>query len=37
MDARFVAPTVKTATPFHIILPVQDDGRRRCSLIAGPL
>lgn len=26
MDARFVAPTVKTATPFHIILPVQDDG-----------
>lgn len=26
MDASFVAPAVKTATPFHIILQVQDDG-----------
>lgn len=26
INARFTAPQVKTATPFHIILQVQDDG-----------
>ncbi|MDZ7321977.1 DUF1593 domain-containing protein [Kosakonia sacchari] len=26
LDASFTAPPVKTATPFHIILQVQDDG-----------
>ncbi len=26
LDASFTAPQVKTATPFHIILQVQDDG-----------